>query len=63
MKLTLLLLPLLLTGCITKGGGGGGNFDWSPPGKPDGQTCQSTAGFWQQYCGTGEHPNICDCYQ
>ena len=63
MKLTLLLLPLLLTGCITKGGGGGGNFDWSPPGKPDGQTCESTAGFWQQYCGTGEHPNICDCYQ
>ena len=60
-KLSLILLTPLLVGCDPSGGMG--SFNWSPPGEPDGQTCESTAGFWQQYCGTGEHPNICDCYQ
>tara|TARA_B100000530_G_scaffold26829_1_gene16682 strand:- start:3277 stop:3465 length:189 start_codon:yes stop_codon:yes gene_type:complete len=59
----LLLLSPLILGMIGCTNSGMGAINWSGPGKPDGQTCESTAGFWQQYCATGEHPNICECYQ
>ena len=65
MKLTLLLLPLLLTGCITKGGGGGGSFPsgWNPtfPGVADEYTCETAGENAAAYYATGEHPNLSDC--
>ncbi len=54
------LLPLffVLAGCTNSGMG---SIDWSTPGKADAYTCEEAAGFTQQYCATGEHPNLCDC--
>ena len=49
---------LLLAGCTNSGMG---SIDWKPPGKADNYTCSEAAGFTQQYCETGEHPNLCDC--
>ena len=63
----LFFLPfaVFLTGCITSGGGAGGNYPagWNPypPGKAGDYSCEDVGGDSLVYCATGEHPNLCDC--
>ena len=58
-------LVVLLTGCITSGGGAGGSHPagWNPfpPGKAGDYSCDDVGGNAAVYCATGEHPDLCNC--
>ena len=63
----LFFLPfaVLLTGCITSGGGAGGSYTacWNPypPGKAGDYSCEDVGSDSHVYCATGEHPDLCNC--
>ena len=64
-NLFFLHLAVLLTGCITSGGGAGGSYPagWNPfpPGKAGDYSCDDVGGNAPVYCATGEHPDLCNC--
>lgn len=55
-----LLLAVLLVGCTNHGGISLPKGFTMGPGVPEERTCENTS-FHDDYCATGEHPNLCDC--
>ena len=56
-----LLLAVLLVGCTNHGGGISLPKGFTMgPGVPEERTCENTS-FHEDYCATGEHPNLCNC--